>query len=97
MFYRIGYYVRHEYEDPEMQENPPEQPIFDKLIRHILDTSPRVTKFKIAWEDQVPDQTPSVGGDAKNPETLLEGLSIDSPMKAEVVATGDNSLDVEFH
>ena len=90
--------MRHEYEDPVMQETPPGQPIFDKLIRHILDTNPRVTKFKIAWEDQVPESTPSADGDCKNPETLLKNLCIDSPMKVGVMAaTGDNSLDVEFH
>ena len=35
-FIRVGYYVSNEYQDAEMQETPPEQPLFDKLTRNIL-------------------------------------------------------------
>ena len=51
-FIRVGYYVSNEYSDPEMQETPPEQPLFDKLTRNILASNPRVTKFKINWDNQ---------------------------------------------
>ena len=50
-FIRVGYYVSNEYSDPELQETPPETPNFDKLTRNILASNPRVTKFKINWED----------------------------------------------
>ncbi|KAF8778094.1 histone chaperone asf1-like [Argiope bruennichi] len=50
-FIRVGYYVNNEYADPEMRENPPAIPQFDKLQRNILATSPRVTRFKIDWDD----------------------------------------------
>ena len=30
-FVRIGYYVNNEYNDPELSENPPAQPMFDKV------------------------------------------------------------------
>ena len=49
-FIRVGYYVSNEYDDPEMQETPPETPLFDKLTRNILASNPRVTKFKINWD-----------------------------------------------
>lgn len=49
-FIRVGYYVSNEYSDPEMQETPPEKPVFDKLTRNILASNPRVTKFKINWD-----------------------------------------------
>ena len=49
-FVRVGYYVTNEYEDPEMRENPPSEPQFNKLIRTIAANEPRVTKFKINWE-----------------------------------------------
>merc|ERR1712018_1026339 len=49
-FIRVGYYVSNEYDDPEMQETPPEQPVFEKLTRNILASNPRVTKFKINWD-----------------------------------------------
>ena len=50
-FIRVGYYVSNDYEDPEMVENPPAEPDFEKLKRNILASNPRVTKFKINWED----------------------------------------------
>ncbi|GIY68157.1 histone chaperone asf1 [Caerostris darwini] len=54
-FIRVGYYVNNEYIDGEMRENPPAQPLFDKLQRNILATSPRVTRFKIDWDDNPGD------------------------------------------
>jgi len=56
-FIRVGYYVCNEYTDPEMQETPPEKPDFDKLQRGIAADNPRVTKFKINWED--PNKQPA--------------------------------------
>ena len=44
----MGYYASNEYSDPEMQENPPETPLFDKLT---LGSNPRVTKFKFYWKN----------------------------------------------
>lgn len=52
-FIRVGYYVNNEYADPELKENPPSVPRFDMLQRNILATSPRVTRFKIDWDDNV--------------------------------------------
>nr|ACO15562.1 Histone chaperone asf1 [Caligus clemensi] len=50
-FIRVGYYVNNSYaEDPQLQEEPPSQPLFNKLKRNILATNPRVTKFKINWD-----------------------------------------------
>jgi len=51
-FVRIGYYVNNEYSDPEMRETPPAVPQYDKLVRNILATQPRVTRFKIEWDDK---------------------------------------------
>lgn len=50
-FIRVGYYVNNEYTDTEFRENPPAVPQFEKLQRNILATSPRVTRFKIDWDD----------------------------------------------
>jgi hypothetical protein len=55
---RIGYYVNNEYEDPELRDNPPPEPNFNKLVRTIAADQPRVTKFKINW-DSVPSTTAS--------------------------------------
>ncbi|KAK3091601.1 hypothetical protein FSP39_021077 [Pinctada imbricata] len=50
-FIRVGYYVNNEYSDPELKENPPSKPQYDKVERNILATNPRVTRFKIDWDD----------------------------------------------
>jgi len=48
-FCRVGYYVRHEYDDPAMQEAPPEIVDWGKL-RRVL-SEPCLTRFAIAWDD----------------------------------------------
>uniref|UniRef100_A0A7S2NQ03 Histone chaperone n=1 Tax=Haptolina brevifila TaxID=156173 RepID=A0A7S2NQ03_9EUKA len=48
-FIRVGYYVNSEYDSPELNENPPEQPIYERIIRNILADKPRVTRYQIDW------------------------------------------------
>jgi len=48
-FIRIGYYVNTEYDTPELNEIPPEPPLYDRLIRNILSDKPRVTRYQIDW------------------------------------------------
>ena len=31
-FIRVGYYVNNEYGDPELKENPPQEPDFNKVL-----------------------------------------------------------------
>jgi len=71
-FVRVGYYVNNEYTDPEMKENPPTTPIFEKLTRNILATQPRVTRFKIEWDDS---KMNGVGqSQSDNSETAMNGF-----------------------
>jgi len=49
-FVRVGFYVNNEYTEQELKENPPSTPQYDKLLRNILATQPRVTRFKIEWD-----------------------------------------------
>lgn len=49
-FVRVGYYITNEYEDMELRDNPPSEPLFDKFVRAIAANEPRVTKFKINWD-----------------------------------------------
>lgn len=68
-FIRVGYYVNIEYDDPELVENPPEKPIYEKLGRSILASNPRVTKFKINWDDAKANGESSTNGDGAGPST----------------------------
>lgn len=55
-FVRVGYFINNEYTDPELRENPPAKPLFDKVARNILATKPRVTRFKINWDNAEEEQ-----------------------------------------
>lgn len=59
-FLRVGYFINNEYTDAELKENPPAQPQFDKIQRNILGDKPRVTRFKINWDDGASSTTNSV-------------------------------------
>lgn len=59
-FVRVGYFINVDYSDPELRENPPTKPQFDKMTRNILASKPRVTRFKINWDD-----TPTNGLDGE--------------------------------
>ncbi|XP_037819973.1 histone chaperone asf1 [Lucilia sericata] len=77
-FVRVGYFVNNDYADPEMRENPPPKPLFDKLTRNILATKPRVTRFKINWDDASTNELANGNGH--------EGENIDDDMQC---AAGD--------
>ncbi|CAE7301526.1 ASF1 [Symbiodinium necroappetens] len=47
-FCRVGYYVRHDYDDPALQEDPPATVDWARL-RRVL-SEPCVTKFQIPWD-----------------------------------------------
>jgi histone chaperone ASF1 len=53
-FYRIGYYVNNQYNDPELMENLPTSPIPEKIQRSILEDRPRISKFPIEWTNNKP-------------------------------------------
>ncbi len=48
-FVRVGYYVNNDYDTPELRETPPETVDVAHVMRNILDTKPRVTRFPIEW------------------------------------------------
>ena len=48
-FVRVGYYQNTEYDCEEMREQPPEEILFDRLVRDIYSAKPRVTRFQIRW------------------------------------------------
>ncbi|XP_013111766.1 histone chaperone asf1 [Stomoxys calcitrans] len=86
-FVRVGYFINNEYADQEMRENPPPKPMFDKLTRNILATKPRVTRFKINWDD-----TPANG------HTNGNGEHIDDDMQCgETEMNGASTLSANNH
>lgn len=59
-FVRVGYYVNNEYDNEEMNDDPPAKPVIEKVRRNILAEKPRVTRFAIKWdtEDSAPAEFP---------------------------------------
>ena len=47
-FVRVGYYQNTEYDTKEMNDDPPQEILIDKLVRDI-NKKPRVTRFQIKW------------------------------------------------
>lgn len=52
-FVRIGYYVHTEYDSEELraleEDQRPDPPQIDRLMRHVLADKPRVTRLNIHW------------------------------------------------
>lgn len=88
-FLRVGYYVSNEYDNPEMVENPPETPDFDHLQRNILASNPRVTKFKINWEDGTSTgETETMATDAEAKEMGEQGPTTSAMTRSEAMSSG---------
>lgn len=85
-FIRVGYYVNNSYTDPELVENPPPVPLYDQLQRNILATNPRVTRFKIDWDD-----TPSSTDPATNNGAGDHDLKSDSMQLEDGIHSGDSA------
>uniref|UniRef100_A0A8R1U6E2 Unc-85 n=1 Tax=Pristionchus pacificus TaxID=54126 RepID=A0A8R1U6E2_PRIPA len=67
-FLNLGWYVKVEYKDPELIENPPSTPVINKLSRTVLIDDLRVTTYPIKWdENQVEEYPPEV----ENPDEDL--------------------------
>jgi len=80
-FIRIGYYVNIDYGDnKDLNENPPDTPVIDKLVRNVLQDKPLVTRYQIPWSDdpQLLQQ-----------QALLEQQELEQKVQAEL-------LDQEF-
>ncbi|KAJ7607323.1 anti-silence-domain-containing protein [Roridomyces roridus] len=54
-FVRVGYYQNTEYDNEEMIATPPQNIMFNRLVRNIS-TKPRVTRFQIKWDVTPPEQ-----------------------------------------
>ncbi|KAH8260926.1 hypothetical protein KR044_000641 [Drosophila immigrans] len=93
-FVRVGYYVNNDYADQEMRENPPPKPLFDKLTRNILASKPRVTRFKINWDDGHSQSNGNNGfnGHENGHDMMHDGPSTSSAAANHEAAMDDNSL-----
>lgn len=91
-FVRVGYYVNNDYADPEMRENPPTKPLFEKLTRNILASKPRVTRFKINWDYGHINGNGNGVENGHQDEMATDGPSTSEAASAVIHPEDDNSL-----
>lgn len=48
-FVRVGYYTSNEYDSDDMNQEPPNKPVVERIVRNVLAEKPRVTRFAIKW------------------------------------------------
>lgn len=65
-----SYYVNNEYDEPELNDQPPAVHQIERINRVILADKPRVTKLQINWGDN-PEKVPDYNGD------LSDGMNTD--------------------
>lgn len=96
-FVRVGYYVNNDYVDPELRENPPPSPLYDKLQRDIFASKPIVTRFKIDWDDTsvpAPDAVPVVESSSNSCEANgLSSSSVPMQMPMQMQNGADGNLN----
>ncbi|XP_055530042.1 histone chaperone asf1 isoform X1 [Wyeomyia smithii] len=86
-FVRVGYFINNEYNDPELRENPPAKPLFQQMTRNILASKPRVTRFKINWDDTPANGTNGTNGIEEGGGLAIEGERCDD-MQMEPGSSG---------
>lgn len=81
-FVRVGYFINNEYSDQELRENPPAKPLFHQMTRNILASKPRVTRFKINWDDTPAGAANGAGGTGMEEDTGMidDGSGLDGQM-----------------
>lgn len=57
-FINMGWFVANEYTEEELKENPPSQPLIEKLSRKVETEDLRITTFPIRWTDEDPVAEP---------------------------------------
>jgi len=90
-FVRVGYFINNDYNDPELRENPPPKPIFEKLTRNILASKPRVTRFKINWDDSASGGPGEMEAGAEG-SSGIDGVDMMVQMGGADSLMDDNSL-----
>lgn len=92
-FVRVGYFINNEYSDPELKENPPAKPQFEKLTRNILASKPRVTRFKINWDDSPANGIAAASTSQPQGGTQVNDDSMDHEnLTCNIGAMDENSL-----
>ncbi|XP_018324790.1 histone chaperone asf1 [Agrilus planipennis] len=90
-FIRVGYFINNEYSDVELRENPPSPPQFDKVTRNILASEPRVTRFKINWEETTNQESSTTNNEINGTTSLVTNESTSANTSLNIHSFNENS------
>lgn len=106
-FVRVGYYVNNEYDNEELNADPPAKPLLDRVRRNILAEKPRVTRFAIKWDSEAsapaefPPEQPEADivadGDQYGAEEVDEEEEEEEELAEGVVGAENGDAMVEDH
>ncbi|KIJ64269.1 hypothetical protein HYDPIDRAFT_154633 [Hydnomerulius pinastri MD-312] len=77
-FVRVGYYQNTEYDNEDMNKNPPKQILFEGLVRDIS-TKLLVTRFQIEWDVSPPSQGSIAAAGAAASAAVPSADDLDGP------------------
>ena len=86
---QVGYYVRIEYDTPELNDAPPDPPVRERLTRTIAADQPRVTRYQINWGAQ---QTATASDGSAMAAEAEAGASTAAMAEAHAMAGGDDAM-----
>uniref|UniRef100_A0A915DFL2 MULE transposase domain-containing protein n=1 Tax=Ditylenchus dipsaci TaxID=166011 RepID=A0A915DFL2_9BILA len=81
LFVKIGWFITHGYNketDPELADEPPAQPVVEKLQRSVLTGDIRVTYYAIKWDDDPPQEEDDEDAESNTPPEMIESLTLES-------------------
>lgn len=93
LFTKICWFVSNVYDDEELQENKPSQPIIDKITRTLGIDDVRVTQFPTCWTEEKP---PVVEDADTNDQGIAFNLAdeVDEEEETDDEEDGDDDDDV---
>jgi len=96
-FVRVGWYVHNVYMDQELQDNPPDVPDLDKMVRYVIADEPRVTRFLIDWDGSgTQNQIPLSIATISDPNTTYHPVCNNPPVVVDsqsILPSTDLAMD----
>lgn len=93
-FVRVGYFINNEYSEQELRENPPAKPLFHQMTRNILASKPRVTRFKINWDDTPANGSGTASGMEEEAGMNMQNGIEEAQMDGNAAATASTVADM---
>jgi len=97
-FVRVGYYVKVDYADEKLREEPPEVecPDVALLERNILAAEPRVTRYLVEWDNAPTTEAAESMSEATTPEQQAAAAAAAAAANAPLDGKGEAIAQPQF-